>query len=363
VAKAVLEARADNQYRDFGQPNPPLTITYTGFVNGDTVAALDSLPVASCAATTNSPPGVYPITVSGGADDNYNFAPMGGVLVITIPVVSGLTSPPLPIGQSNPDLFERASTITVTALDTNLISSVTFSGSGSNLTMTVTTRPGSSGPTTVTLRITETNGMQTTLHLPLYIHEPGLTVIRQIDGTNTLNPQTSLYEQTVRLTNTSTVSFPGTRLTVTALDTNVYLYNATGTNALGQPYVDLRTPLAPGASLTFILEYFSKGRRPFPAPTLDLEVIVPSEPPLPPGWLGRIDRVFVSASGRLYLEFVSEAGRTYHVLYSDHSASGPWKTSPAPIAGTGYRVHWADDGPPKTETPPGPARFYQLLVQ
>jgi gliding motility-associated-like protein len=82
VNKATLTATADNKSRLFDSPNPPFTIRYSGFVNGETQAVIDTPPVASTSATTKSPVGDYGITVSSGADDNYNFIYVSGTLSV-----------------------------------------------------------------------------------------------------------------------------------------------------------------------------------------------------------------------------------------------------------------------------------------
>ncbi|NOY80789.1 MAG: cadherin repeat domain-containing protein, partial [Kiritimatiellaeota bacterium] len=82
VAKAPLSAVADNKSRPYGDPNPVFTLTYVGFVNGDTAADLDQRPAAASKATADSPPGQYPITVTGGADDRYTLSRINGTLTV-----------------------------------------------------------------------------------------------------------------------------------------------------------------------------------------------------------------------------------------------------------------------------------------
>jgi hypothetical protein len=83
VMKAVLTAKADDQSKVQGAANPTLTISYAGFVNGETIADIDTAPTASTTATTSSPVGSYPITLSGGSDDNYSFKLQSGTLTVT----------------------------------------------------------------------------------------------------------------------------------------------------------------------------------------------------------------------------------------------------------------------------------------
>ena len=83
VSKASLTVTADNKTKIFGDPNPQLTITYSGFIGTDGAGVLDNPPVAATTGQEDSDVGSYPITVSGGSDDNYNFIYVAGTLTIT----------------------------------------------------------------------------------------------------------------------------------------------------------------------------------------------------------------------------------------------------------------------------------------
>jgi gliding motility-associated-like protein len=80
IGKALLTASADNATRAFGEANPPLTISYSGFVNGETISVIDVAPIANCSASISSMVGMYPINVSDGSDNNYNFDYKSGIL-------------------------------------------------------------------------------------------------------------------------------------------------------------------------------------------------------------------------------------------------------------------------------------------
>ena len=89
VNPAPLTITADDQQRGAGQGNPPLTATYTGFVNGDSI--IDTLPTLSTTADNTSPPGDYPITVAGASDANYIITHVEGTLTVAekeIPVIT-----------------------------------------------------------------------------------------------------------------------------------------------------------------------------------------------------------------------------------------------------------------------------------
>ncbi|MBX2971046.1 MAG: gliding motility-associated C-terminal domain-containing protein, partial [Cyclobacteriaceae bacterium] len=92
ITKATLTATADNKTKLFGTPNPELTISYTGFANTDNANDIDVKPTVSTTATLSSPQGGYPITVSGGSDNNYNFTYVQGTLTVTPNFPPTLTS-------------------------------------------------------------------------------------------------------------------------------------------------------------------------------------------------------------------------------------------------------------------------------
>ncbi|HEY4300520.1 MAG TPA: MBG domain-containing protein [Candidatus Didemnitutus sp.] len=85
VLPATLTVTAVDQKRLPGAGNPPLTLTFSGFVNGDTDEDLATQPVTTTTATISSPAGAYPITASGGVSPNYLFTYVSGTLFVTVP--------------------------------------------------------------------------------------------------------------------------------------------------------------------------------------------------------------------------------------------------------------------------------------
>jgi hypothetical protein len=82
VLRAPLTIRADDQSKVYGDPIPTLTFTYSGFVNGETVANL-SLPAGvSTPATASSHAGTYAITPGGAVGANYAITYVSGTLTI-----------------------------------------------------------------------------------------------------------------------------------------------------------------------------------------------------------------------------------------------------------------------------------------
>jgi sugar lactone lactonase YvrE len=82
VQKAPLSCTASDQTIYQGDPIPPVTLTYSGFVTGESAAYLDAVPVATTSATSSSPAGTYAIELSGGNARNYALTLKPGVLTI-----------------------------------------------------------------------------------------------------------------------------------------------------------------------------------------------------------------------------------------------------------------------------------------
>ena len=173
--------------------------------------------------------------------------------------------------------------------------------------------------------------------------------------------QTGLLWHVVRVFNTTALSFPAVRVVVQALPSNASVYNATGTNAQGQPYVQYNQPLAPGASVDLTIEYFVANRS-VPNTTLTVEAVDPAPPLDPTGTPQDITRSLRMADGSYLIDFRTLADGTYYVQYSADLLA--WRTAFPPLSGTGSGMQWVDNGPPKTETSPRSQtnRFYRVLL-
>ena len=82
IDKAPLTVTAQSYTITQGDPLPTYELTYSGFVNNETSSVLTTQPTISCAATSDSAPGTYDITVSGGSASNYTFSYVNGTLTI-----------------------------------------------------------------------------------------------------------------------------------------------------------------------------------------------------------------------------------------------------------------------------------------
>ena len=100
---AELTVTANNQSRLFGQANPPLTYTISGFVGGDTSAVVSGTAACTTTATQGSTGGSYPITCTAGtlSAPGYSFATfVAGTLTVTYtsPCLSETHAGPLTVG-------------------------------------------------------------------------------------------------------------------------------------------------------------------------------------------------------------------------------------------------------------------------
>ncbi len=104
ITQATITVDVDDTYREFSNPNPTFSATYSGFRNGETTSVIDLLPTFNTIATNGSPEGTYAITAGGASDNNYSFIYLNGMLtiiadgapppVITPPAPPVTTTPP-----------------------------------------------------------------------------------------------------------------------------------------------------------------------------------------------------------------------------------------------------------------------------
>ena len=89
IAKKTLTATPGNKTILVGSTIPTgvaaaefFTVSYSGFVDGEDEEVLDTPPVFSTTAKVNSKQGTYPITLSGGLDNNYAYSFGRGTLTV-----------------------------------------------------------------------------------------------------------------------------------------------------------------------------------------------------------------------------------------------------------------------------------------
>jgi hypothetical protein len=82
ITPAPLSVTADDKSKEYGDSNPALTASYSGFKGSDTAAVVGGLTL-STAATTDSTVGDYTITAADGTATNYTLSFIDGLLTIT----------------------------------------------------------------------------------------------------------------------------------------------------------------------------------------------------------------------------------------------------------------------------------------
>ena len=178
-------------------------------------------------------------------------------------------------------------------------------------------------------------------------------------GDPTLNPQTGLFEQTVRVTNGGG-RIEAYRLLVGGLSGDVVLRSSAGVDG-NRSVVLVNNPVNNHDSATLLLEYFSPTRTAPSGLQFQVEAVGATNPPPPTGDRFNIDRTAIVQGNRLLIEFSSTPGRSYVIEYS--ADMNNWKAAVPVIVAGNDRVQWLDDGPPKTDSPPGLAnsRFYRVV--
>ena len=160
VGTAPLIITANNQSKATGKANPTLTIAFSGFVNGDTQASLTTQPTISTTATTSSPVGNYPITVSGAVDPNYTITYVAGTLTVSAPTLAFGVIPTQIYG--NPDFSPGAtSNVAITYTSGNAAVGTIVNGNIHIVGFGVATITASNGSTSLSQKLTVTRAALT----------------------------------------------------------------------------------------------------------------------------------------------------------------------------------------------------------
>jgi large repetitive protein len=103
VLPAPLTIRGNDVAKPFGAPVPVLTASASGFVNGESWAALNGSLTVTTTAVAQSAVGTYPVTPSGVSSSNYSITFASGALsVVRGLVVVSVISSPQPSGFDQP---------------------------------------------------------------------------------------------------------------------------------------------------------------------------------------------------------------------------------------------------------------------
>ena len=107
ITKAMLTVTAEAKTKKYGEANPTLTFNYSGWMNGDTEAVLDTKPTVATTVglTTAVGPHTGAITVSGGVDNNYNFTYVPADFTVTKAMLTATAVAKTKVyGEANPTL-------------------------------------------------------------------------------------------------------------------------------------------------------------------------------------------------------------------------------------------------------------------
>ncbi|HEY0897470.1 MAG TPA: MBG domain-containing protein, partial [Sphingobacteriaceae bacterium] len=139
ITKAPLTITAGNKQKFVGTANPELTVTYSGFVNGEQSSVLSQQPSVTTTATTASPLGDYPITATGAAAANYEITYVNGTLKVVPGAPTSVALASVTLHENRP-AGTAAGTLSSTSEDPNAVFTyelVTGSGDTDNSLFTI----------------------------------------------------------------------------------------------------------------------------------------------------------------------------------------------------------------------------------
>jgi uncharacterized repeat protein (TIGR01451 family) len=184
-----------------------------------------------------------------------------------------------------------------------------------------------------------------------------LTVLSPI----TLNLQTGLFEQRVRVLNGGPGTASWVRVLVAGLASNARLWNASGTTN-GLPYVQSTGLLGVGSSVDLLLEYYVPTRVLPRNLTLTVQGGYPVTRPAITAARASLNHAALLPGNRPKFEFNAVPGQIYVVQYSRDLVT--WRTALPALAPATNLVQWLDAGPPATEADPNlqRARYYRVVL-
>jgi hypothetical protein len=191
-------------------------------------------------------------------------------------------------------------------------------------------------------------------------------IVGPVDNSSVRFRQTGLMQQLITISNAAPFAFEAVRVTIQLSDADkaaqARIYDATGTNAAGDAFLQYNATVPPGGVLQFVVEYYVPDRVTIPNPQFIVELLLPQILPPPVGTDQIVLRQTVlPPDGAILLDFATQSGGRYFILYSSDMVN--WKAAEPSVLGTGSTLQWVDDGPPKTDSRPANAaeRFYKIL--
>jgi hypothetical protein len=195
---------------------------------------------------------------------------------------------------------------------------------------------------------------------------PITTPIGQLEvqsrSTISLDRQTGLFNQTVRVSNGYLIPISGFQLLVSNFPVSWQVWNAHGVTN-GIPYFIYKDMLSPGEYVDLRVEFRIPDRNPLAQPSYEARISqATNTPPEVTGNPFAITPRMKLSDGSFLLEFDSILNRSYSIQYSYDLTA--WNSTFPAITGNGSRLQWIDYGPPKTDRPPSQAtnRYYRVLL-
>jgi hypothetical protein len=127
VTRAPLTVTADSLAKTYGDDNPALTASYSGFATGEDPSVLGGTLSVTTAATTSSGAGTYPIRASGLTSANYAITFVDGTLTINpAPLTVTVADASRIYGDANPSLSVTYSGFVLSDDESTLGGTLTF---------------------------------------------------------------------------------------------------------------------------------------------------------------------------------------------------------------------------------------------
>jgi len=242
ISPAALTVTADNKTMPLGGPLPTLTVSYSGFVNGDDASSLTTQPIASTAASASSGAGTYAITPAGGVSSNYTFSYVNGILSVGKAVLT--------ITANSATSVYGAPLVSDASLTVSYSGFVNGDGPGSLTTLPTVTNAAVTGSPAGNYTLTPSGAQSTNYTINyvkgIYTISPAALTITAADKTmtygGTVPALTASYSGFVNGDNASSLTTPPTINTTAASTSPANTYPITVSNAVDPNYTITYSP-------------------------------------------------------------------------------------------------------------------------
>lgn len=185
----------------------------------------------------------------------------------------------------------------------------------------------------------------------------------RVNAEPVLNRQSGLFEQQILVANPSAATMTNVSVTVGNLGFDSRTNAIRLQNAQFGSTVTVAN-LQPGESRVLTMEYYVADHLTVPNPAYALILTDRIELIVPPAAIKTLAvDVTRYLTNTVIVEFSTRLGAQYFIQYAPTAAGlSTGKVVFPAVIGTGSRVQWIDNGPPKTDSPPtNQTRFYQIL--